>query len=265
MVKTSGQSESTASVVVARILTAAQTHFARFGFAGARVEDIAQEAGVNKATLYYQVGDKAALYHAVVADVLKKTANAVERAANTTLSPQDQLTAYVTTLAGAMNAQPHLAPILLREVASGGAQLSDDLLQPMLRIMGRLRALLEDGARRGEFRCVDPLTAHILIVGGILFYVGGAPLRARVATLGSGVIPKTGSIPIARIAETVLEMVMIPRTANVGALLAAPRPEQGAASSAPTGRTRVSDGLTVPPAASPSETHATTTSRNQSS
>lgn len=241
MVKTSGESESTASVVVARILTAAQTHFARCGFEGARVEDIAQEAGVNKATLYYQVGDKAALYHAVVADVLQKTANAVERATNTKHSPQAQLTAYVTTLAGAMNAHPHLAPILLREVASGGAQLSDDLLQPLLRIMGSLRALLEDGARRGVFRCVDPLTTHILIVGGILFYVGGAPLRARVATLGSGVIPKTGSIPIARIAETVMEMVMIPRPANG------------------------SDGLTVPPAASPSETHATTTSRNRSS
>ena len=241
MVKTSGESESSPASVVARILSAAQNHFARFGFEGARVEDIAQEAGVNKATLYYQVGDKAALYHAVVAGVLEKTANAVERAANATHSPQDQLTAYITKLAGAMNAQPHLAPILLREVASGGAQLSNDLLQPLLRIMGNLRAVLEDGVRRGVFRCVDPVTTHILIVGGILFYVGGAPLRARVATLGSGVVPKTGAVPIARIAETVLELVMIPRAVNVV------------------------DALTVPPAASPSGTRATTTSRNRSS
>lgn len=222
-------------------MLSAQSHFARFGFEGARVEDIAQEAGVNKATLYYQVGDKSALYRAVVADVLEKTANAVERAANTTHSPQDRLTAYVATLAGAMNAHPHLAPILLREVASGGAQLSDDLLQPLLRMMGSLRAVLEEGARRGVFRSVDPVTTHILIVGGILFYVGGAPLRARVATLGSGIAPKTGPVPVARIADAVMQLLMIPQAANI------------------------TNDLTVPPAASPSETRATTTGRNRSS
>lgn len=244
MVKTDGAKESAVAEgcsVIARILSAAQKHFARLGFEGARVEDIAREAGVNKATLYYQIGDKAALYHAVVADVLEKTANAVERAAKPSRSPEDQLNAYITTLAGAMNAHSHLAPILLREVASGGAQLTDELLRPLLRIMGCLRALLNDGAQRGVFRCVDPLTTHILIVGGVLFYMGGAQLRARVATLGSGVIPKTGSIPLARIAESVLEMVMLPRT-KIN-----------------------SDEITVPQAASLSGMRATTKGRNQSS
>ena len=49
-----------------RILDAASAVFAELGFAGARVDDIAERAGVNKAMLYYHVGDKQALYSAVL-------------------------------------------------------------------------------------------------------------------------------------------------------------------------------------------------------
>ena len=49
-----------------QILNAAAKHFAINGFGGARVDEIAAEAGVNKATLYYRIGDKAAIYdHAI--------------------------------------------------------------------------------------------------------------------------------------------------------------------------------------------------------
>jgi len=44
-----------------RIISAAMAVFSRDGFNGARVDEIAREAGVNKATLYYHVGDKEAL------------------------------------------------------------------------------------------------------------------------------------------------------------------------------------------------------------
>ena len=49
-----------------RIVGAASAIFADKGFAGARVDEIARRAGVNKAMLYYHVGDKQALYTAVL-------------------------------------------------------------------------------------------------------------------------------------------------------------------------------------------------------
>ncbi|HSN67988.1 MAG TPA: helix-turn-helix domain-containing protein, partial [Thermoanaerobaculia bacterium] len=39
-----------------QILTAAAAVFAEVGYAGARVDEIAERAGVNKAMLYYHVG-----------------------------------------------------------------------------------------------------------------------------------------------------------------------------------------------------------------
>jgi TetR/AcrR family transcriptional regulator len=48
------------------LLDAAEAVFARQGFAGARVEEIAEEAGYNKALLFHYYQDKLGLYRAVV-------------------------------------------------------------------------------------------------------------------------------------------------------------------------------------------------------
>src|SRR5262249_22997089 len=49
-----------------KLLTAARREFASRGLAGARVDDIAERAGVNKQLVYHYFGDKDALYLAVL-------------------------------------------------------------------------------------------------------------------------------------------------------------------------------------------------------
>ena len=53
-----------------RILTAAHTVFLRKGTAGSRTQEIAAEAGVNKALVHYYFGTKAALADAIFARAL---------------------------------------------------------------------------------------------------------------------------------------------------------------------------------------------------
>lgn len=50
-----------------KLLEAATAHFARVGLAGARVDAISREAGVNKERIYQYFGDKAGLFAAVLA------------------------------------------------------------------------------------------------------------------------------------------------------------------------------------------------------
>ena len=45
-----------------RIVEAAMQHFAEHGFRGARVEDVAQDVGVAKGTVFLDFGSKEALY-----------------------------------------------------------------------------------------------------------------------------------------------------------------------------------------------------------
>src|ERR1700754_2751481 len=49
-----------------KLLSAARHEFARSGLAGARVDEIAARAGVNKQLVYHYFGDKDALYLAVL-------------------------------------------------------------------------------------------------------------------------------------------------------------------------------------------------------
>src|SRR5215468_10059218 len=49
-----------------KLLTAARREFANSGLAGARVDEIAARAGVNKQLVYHYFGDKDALYLAVL-------------------------------------------------------------------------------------------------------------------------------------------------------------------------------------------------------
>jgi AcrR family transcriptional regulator len=58
------------SGTVRRILKAAASIFSESGFSGARVDEIAKRARVNKATIYYHIGDKEKLYAEVISEGL---------------------------------------------------------------------------------------------------------------------------------------------------------------------------------------------------
>ncbi|MGC5028085.1 TetR/AcrR family transcriptional regulator [Tsukamurella sp. DT100] len=60
-----------------RILTAARSEFAQSGFAGARIDRIAEQARANKRSIYVHFGPKEQLFDIVVAGVLSEMAEAV--------------------------------------------------------------------------------------------------------------------------------------------------------------------------------------------
>jgi AcrR family transcriptional regulator len=51
---------------IRQILDAAMEVFAEAGYEGARVDEIARRAGINKAMVYYRIGDKKTLYQEVI-------------------------------------------------------------------------------------------------------------------------------------------------------------------------------------------------------
>jgi AcrR family transcriptional regulator len=174
-------SPTTTDITADPILAAAAQVFAAKGFDGARVDEIAAAAGVNKAMLYYRVGDKAALYGAVLEQTIGATADRIAQATAAAASPADKVRAYVHEFAACALAQPHFAPMMMREVASGGANLPDGPLQQMGRIVNCLDQILRDGVAQGAFRAVNPFVAHMLVVGSVSFFNAGAPIRARIA------------------------------------------------------------------------------------
>lgn len=168
-----------------RILDVATEVFAQESYAGARVDDIARRAGVNKAMLYYYVGDKDALYAAVFTDTIGEARKRLEAAALSAEGPEARFRAVVAAMARMTTEHPHFAPLMLREIASGGAALPDSVVALMRGVFQVLADVLAEGVKTGVFRNIDPVMTHMFIGGSLLVLLSGAPLRQRVRGAGA--------------------------------------------------------------------------------
>jgi len=167
-----------------RILDAASSAFAAAGFSGARVDEIARRAGVNKALLYYHVGNKQALYTAVLMRNFDRVEAALAEVMTSGGSARDRLTAVIATVTRTMQKYPDHPRIVLRELASAGGHLEPAVLARMMRVLGSVRHLLSDGVRSGEFRATEPVMTHLTMIGASLILNAVAPLRGRAAEIG---------------------------------------------------------------------------------
>jgi AcrR family transcriptional regulator len=163
-----------------RIVQAALEVFSEVGYGGARVDEIARQAGVNKATLYYHIGDKKALYAAVLHSVIGHTAERIEKELGPdTLPPVEKIRAYIRGFAHAIERNPQVAPIMMRELASGGKTLPDVVTQDFARIITIVTAIIEEGYKTGVFIKVTPFIIHMMVAGCLVFYRATAPVRSK--------------------------------------------------------------------------------------
>lgn len=164
-----------------RILAAATEVFASTGYEGARVDDIAARAGINKAMLYYHVGDKERLYATVLVDTIDRVLVSLQAALGNAETPEDKLQCVLDTMAGFGTDHPQFVPIMLREVASGGKTLPDEMLLRMAGIFRIVSDVLAEGRAKKAFRQTDPLLTHVSLVGSMMFLVASQPIRVRLS------------------------------------------------------------------------------------
>ena len=81
------------------ILATAARHFATQGFGSARMDEIAADANVNKATIYYRIGDKEALYEEVYGDILDKLLQKLAQNCHDLEDPILALRTFIRTIA----------------------------------------------------------------------------------------------------------------------------------------------------------------------
>ena len=166
----------------AAILKAALEEFAHEGVTGARTDEIARSAGVNKALLYYYFKDKEGLYNAVLEQVftgLYTRVNAVLDRED--LGPREKMLSYVETHFDYIASSPVYPRLVQRELMRT-ARYSLSLVSRIMEKHGRpvytkLLKLLETGSESGEFRRLDPPQALTSILGVIVFYFISLPAQ----------------------------------------------------------------------------------------
>ena len=123
------------------ILAAAEEHFARHGFSGARIEAIAESSGYNKSMIFHYFTDKLGLYRSVVE-----------------CAKVDQESHFAQTIIPIIeNEQTELTPALVRTIIEEAVRYSFDRMQSH----PNLRRIMAWEAAEGwqTFRLTDPSRA----------------------------------------------------------------------------------------------------------
>lgn len=157
-----------ASETLTRILDAATSEFSEHGYAGARMEIIARRAGVNKAALYYHVGDKSALYRKVLEDVFSVLASDIHMALESAHGPEERLRVFITNLAGIVLGRKQFSLIVLREIASGFNNFPPDIVTRIDAMLTIYLDIVKEGKLAGVFReDFNPVVGHAMIIGSL--------------------------------------------------------------------------------------------------
>ena len=162
------------------ILDAAAEEFAKLGYDGARVDSIAKIAGVNKATLYYRVGDKEELYRRVVLRGQAVFQNAVLEAVENSETATESVTSILKGIAKNALENQLIPSIILREIAGNAKTLPQEGLDGLKNFMDTTRAIVTMGIEDGVFRDVDPMALQFIVTGAVFTLSLTAGMRERV-------------------------------------------------------------------------------------
>lgn len=197
---------------IRRINEAAKEVFAEVGFEGARVDEIAKRAGVNKAMIYYRIGDKQSLYAEVIHDIFSDTLGRIAQDVGKGEGPRDKLKKYIHNLSITMEKHPYVPSIMLRELASGGKNLPEIAQRDILQLLDIISEIFEDGIKSGIFKKANPLIVHTMIVGAILLYKRIQVISPRIGTLPKvmkGLLQEDPTNAANRVYELVLQAVSL--------------------------------------------------------
>lgn len=157
-----------------QILRAAMAEFAHAGLGGARIDAIAERAGVNKKLIYYYYGSKDALFLAVMEQTYADIREAERELHLLELPPVEAMRRLVAFTWEHYLAHPEFLTLLNSENLHQARHLKQstrirEMNSPLIQTLGEL---LERGRREGLFRGgVDPLQLYISIAGLAYFYL----------------------------------------------------------------------------------------------
>ncbi len=164
----------------AAILSAALEEFANMGLAGARTDTIANNAGVNKALLYYYFKDKETLYGATLESVFASTATRLSEVLDHDLPPRDKLLAFAGTYFDAVAENPLFPRLVSQEMMRAGTGTSPHLTliaeKYQRPVFAKVMRLFQEGIRAGEFRNVDFMQFVPSMVAMIVHYFSSTPM-----------------------------------------------------------------------------------------
>lgn len=136
------------------ILRAAEQVFARGGFEGTTMADIADAVGLPKANVHYYFGNKRELYSAVLDAVLHDWLAPLE-AITEDADPATAFTSYITLKMKLVQERPHASRVFANELLHGAPVVGDALRGELRELVHEKAAVVDRWITQGRMLPLD--------------------------------------------------------------------------------------------------------------
>ncbi|MBT8401075.1 MAG: TetR/AcrR family transcriptional regulator [Rhodothermia bacterium] len=156
-----------------KILEAALQIFSMKGKDGARMHEIADLAGINKALLHYYFRTKDGLYDKVFEYVISKLVRSFGSSLQDAPDFETLLRTFISNYIDFVNGNLAVVRLMVTEHLAGGERATPRIMSMMQSANAPLRLFvdrLREAASRGEIRHVDPYQTLITVVSSCVFF-----------------------------------------------------------------------------------------------
>lgn len=164
-----------------KILEAARNVFTRQGFAAARMEDIAREAGMNRALLHYYFRSKQRMFDVIFEENLRNFYMSFLTILSGKGTLEDKIRRLVESEMDMLMANQHLPLFIISEIARTPELISERLKNlPVRQFFGEFISQVDAEIKKGKIKKINPVNLLVNIMSLCIFPFMGKPMMMAV-------------------------------------------------------------------------------------
>lgn len=174
------------------IYEAARKVFMQKGLAGARMQEIADEAGINKSLLHYYFRSKDKLFEGIFADVVMRIASGLGQAFEEDTDVMGRIHAMVDLYVDALFENRYLPLFVMNEMSQHPEKFSQMFSQHIIVHMKKFMVQIMAEVQQGKINPINPMHLLLNILSLIIFPFAMSPIITQITEKAAqeGTLPK---------------------------------------------------------------------------
>lgn len=179
------------SVTKAHILKQAERLFAKRGYSGVSMREIAEASQMTKANLYYYFKDKEALYVQVLEQDMLALISALEQASQQGNTCREKISRLTETFMSLIHEKNTLIQMTMRHFGGLEREIRGLVRRYRVQLVQPIERVLKEGVRRRELRALNTRLAALSLLGLMSIFLAPQLLEIPLEEAESEIVPHT--------------------------------------------------------------------------